>query len=199
MRQLLIATRNKGKVEEIAAFLKDMPYAPRSVNDLSALEGFEPEESGSTFEENALIKAREYGKRAGMLTLSDDSGLEIKALGGEPGVRSARYVPGSDEDRYKAVLQKMQGIAEGKRGARFVSVIAVYDPTSDSQATARGESLGSIAKEASGDRGFGYDPIFISDELGKTYAEATLEEKMSVDHRGRALAQMKDIMQKMFV
>lgn len=194
MRELLIATRNKGKFPEMIAGLQGVPCTFLSANDVPALEGFEPDETSDSFEGNALLKAREYGEKAGMLTIADDSGVEIDALGGAPGVRSARYVEGSDLDRYRAVLDKMREVAKGQRGARFVSVIAIYDPATKKEAIVRGECLGEILKEPRGEHGFGYDPIFFVPEISKTFAEATIEEKASVDHRGRALRQAKEIL-----
>ncbi len=199
MRNILIATRNAGKIPEIALGLHGLPFTPVSVQDVPAIDSFEPDESGETFEDNAELKAREYGKKAGMLTLADDSGLEIDALAGEPGVRSARYVEGTDIDRYRAVLEKMRDVPDDERTARFVSVVAVYDPVSDMIATTRGDCHGRIEREARGARGFGYDPIFFADELEKTYAEATLQEKMSVDHRSKALVAMREILLRKFL
>lgn len=198
MRDILIATKNRGKFPEIAAGLRELPFTAMSALEVPELENFEPEETGATFEENAIIKAKAYGQKSGILTIADDSGLEIDALGGEPGVRTARYVPGSDKDRYMAVLEKMKDVPDGKRGAKFVSVIAVYDPKTKKVATTRGECVGHIAQEPKGDRGYGYDPIFYVDEIRKTYAEATLGEKMSIDHRGKALKLIRDVLQKDF-
>ncbi|HVU75875.1 MAG TPA: RdgB/HAM1 family non-canonical purine NTP pyrophosphatase [Candidatus Paceibacterota bacterium] len=196
MREILIATRNKGKVPEIAAGLAGLGLEFKSVLDVPALEGFEPEETGNTFEANAEIKAAEYGAKAHMITIADDSGLEIDALHGEPGIRSARYVEGADVDRYRAVLAKMQDIPDERRTARFVSVIALYDPEADKVLTTRGECAGRILHEPKGEHGFGYDPIFFADGIGKTFGEATLEEKQSVDHRGKALLQMRAMIER---
>lgn len=196
MREILIATRNKGKIPEMAAGLADLGFSFKGVLDLPELEGFEPDETGTTFEENAEIKAREYGAKARMITIADDSGLEIDALGGEPGIRSARYVRGSDSDRYYAVLDKMKDVPDEERTARFVSAIVLYDPETNKLFTVRGECGGRILREPRGGRGFGYDPIFLADGIGKAFGEATLEEKQSVDHRGKALAQMRAILER---
>jgi XTP/dITP diphosphohydrolase len=194
MRDLLVATRNKGKLEEFKGFFAGTQFRVLSLDDVGVERSFEPEETGETFEANAKIKAREYGTKAGMLTIADDSGLCVDALGGKPGVRSARYVEGTDADRYRRVLKEMEDIAEGKRTAQFVSVLVVFDPAAGRLLTTRGESGGHIRREPRGERGFGYDPIFFSDEIGKTYAEAAVEEKTSVDHRGKALKKMKEIL-----
>lgn len=195
MRELLIATRNKGKYPEMVNLLTGLPFTFKNPDDVPELSGFDADETGETFEANAEIKAREYGKRAGMLTIADDSGVCIDALGGEPGVRSARYAEGTDKARYEVVLEKMREVPEGDRAAQFVSVIAVYDPLTDRIVTTRGQCAGHILFDPRGERGFGYDPIFHVDEIGKTYAEATLEEKQSVDHRSKAMHQMRTILE----
>ncbi len=194
MRELLIATRNEGKMPEIRRGLEGLPFTIVDVNDVSALEGFEPEESGSTFEENAIIKAKEYGAQASMLTLADDSGLEVDALHGGPGIKSARYAPGSDADRNKKLLAAMADVTDEKRGARFVSVIAIYDPATGTVRTCESISIGRIAHESQGTRPFGYDPIFLYDEAGKTGGQMTVEEKNTYSHRGKALAKAREIL-----
>lgn len=199
MRELLIATRNMGKFPEMVNGLSGLPFAMKSAREVAALDSFEPEETGATFEENAILKATEYGEKAGMLTIADDSGVEVDALGGEPGVKSARYVAGSDTDRYEAVLTKMVDVPNEKRTARFVSVIAVYDPLTKKIETTRGECTGHVLREPRGERGFGYDPIFYVDEIGKTFAEASLEEKQRIDHRGKALKLIREQLLTTFV
>jgi XTP/dITP diphosphohydrolase len=194
MRDLLVATRNKGKLEEFKEFFAGTQFVITSLDGIGMDRSYEPEETGETFEANAEIKAREYGTKAGMLTIADDSGLCVDALGGKPGVRSARYVDGSDADRYQAVLKEMQNVSDDKRTGQFVSVIAVFDPKTGRIFTTRGEANGHILTEARGERGFGYDPIFFADEIGKTYAEASLQEKASIDHRGKALKKAKEIL-----
>lgn len=194
MRELLIATRNKGKFPEMIAGLQGTPFTFLSANDVPTLAGFEPDETSDTFEGNALLKAREYGEKAGMLTIADDSGVEIDALGGAPGVRSARYVEGSDADRYRAVLDKMKDVPDDQRGARFVSIIAIYDPLTKKEIAVRGECMGEILRAPRGEHGFGYDPIFFVPEISKTFAAASIEEKASIDHRGRALRQAKELL-----
>lgn len=199
MRELLIATHNQGKLLELQQHLDGLPFKVIDISATSISATFRVDEVGETFEGNALIKAFLCGKKSGKLTIADDSGLCVDALNGAPGVRSARYVEGSDVDRYRAVLKQMKDIPDDKRTAKFVSVLALYDPDKDIVRITTGECLGHIAHEAKGERGFGYDPIFYVDELKKTYAEATLEEKMSIDHRGKAIEKMRQIFIKEFV
>ena len=194
MRQLLIATRNEGKMPEIRHALEGVPFTVLDVNDAPALAGFEPEETGATFEENAMLKAKEYGARAGMLTLSDDSGIEVDALNGEPGVNSAYYAPGTDADRNKKLLAALENVPDAERTARMVSVIAIYDPATGAERSCRAEVNGRITREPRGERLFGYDPIFLYDEAGKTGGEMTVQEKDGYSHRGRALAKARDIL-----
>ncbi|HWO07689.1 MAG TPA: RdgB/HAM1 family non-canonical purine NTP pyrophosphatase [Candidatus Paceibacterota bacterium] len=200
MRQLLIATRSKGKFPEIVAGLKDLPLEFLNLNDVPGLpKDFAVEEPATTFEGNALIKAMTLGRKTNLLTLADDSGLEIDALGGRPGVYSARYASGDDKNRYTKVLSELADVPEEKRTARFRAVIAVFDPESDKVRTCEGVCEGSITTEPRGADGFGYDPIFLNDELGKTLAELTLEEKNSISHRGKALRAAREIMVKDFL
>ncbi|MDB5238422.1 MAG: non-canonical purine pyrophosphatase [Candidatus Kaiserbacteria bacterium] len=195
MRELLIATRNKGKVPEMAAALAGLPFTLMSVDDVPALEGFDVEETGTTFEENALLKAKQYGDKSGKLTIADDSGLEVDALEGAPGVYSARYVLGTNVDRYNALLKNMNDIQDDReRGAQFHSTIAVYDPTTGRSITTEGICRGRILRAPVGEHGFGYDPIFYVDELGATFGEASLEEKQSVDHRAKAIKKMRELL-----
>ena len=194
MRELLIATRNVGKMPEIRHALEGLPFRIVDINDVATLAGFEPEESGATFEENATIKAKEYGSRANMLTLADDSGVEVDALDGAPGVRSARYAPGTDADRNTKLLNVIKDIPDEKRTARFKVVIAIFDPSDHSVRTCEGVALGRILREPRGPRPFGYDPIFYYDEAGKTGGEMEVEEKNQYSHRGKALEKAREIL-----
>ncbi|OGG57313.1 non-canonical purine NTP pyrophosphatase, RdgB/HAM1 family [Candidatus Kaiserbacteria bacterium RIFCSPHIGHO2_01_FULL_55_17] len=195
MRELLIATRNKGKWPEIVAGLTGMPFQLVNLDEVGIPADFEPTETATTFEGNALIKAFLYGKMSGKLTLAEDAGLEVDTLGGRPGVLSARYAPGSDEDRCRKILTELSGINQSQRGAQFRAAIAIYDPEHDDKIrTCEGVCKGHIATEARGSNGFGYDPIFYSDELGKTGGEMTLQEKDRVSHRGRALRKAREIL-----
>lgn len=194
MRELLIATRNRGKVFEIRHALADVPICIVDANDVSALAAYEPEETGATFEENAILKARAYATRAGILALADDSGIEVDALRGAPGVRSARYAPGSDEDRMRALLKAMEAVPDAERGAQYRCVVAMYDPANGKESTREGTCRGHVLREPRGSGGFGYDPIFYCDEAGKGMAELSLEEKERVSHRGRALRRAREVL-----
>ena len=199
MKKLLLATRSKGKFPEIVSELKGLPFELVNLADVPDLPpDFEVEESAATFEGNAIIKAMTFGKKTGLLTLADDAGLEVDALDGRPGVLSARYAPGTDEDRYRKLLGELQDVPEEKRTARFRAVIAIYDPATDRVRTCEGRYEGRIALAPKGDHGFGYDPIFYNVEVGKTNAQMPIEEKNSVSHRGKALRMAKEILQKDF-
>ncbi len=197
MRELLIATANKGKVEEIKELLKDFAFKIVSLDDVGITK--DVEESGSTFEGNAIIKAMTYGKSGGMFTLSEDSGLEIDALDGQPGVFTKRYAEGTDDNGHAKILAAMAGVAADERGAQFCSVIALYDPQNDKVRICEGIARGSITFEAKGKNGFGQDPIFRYDENGQVGGEMTTEEKNAVSHRGKSLAKAKEILLKEFV
>lgn len=182
VKQLLVVTTSQGKLNEITEALAEtgislLTLADRPV-DL-------PEETGKTFEENALLKARAALAATGLPALADDSGLEVAALGGEPGVLSARWegLP-DDAARNRRLLERLSGRED--RGARFVCVIALALPDGR-ELTFRGEVSGWITSAPRGRQGFGYDPIFEPCGLGQTFAEATPQEKSAVSHRGRAL------------
>ncbi|MFA6005671.1 MAG: RdgB/HAM1 family non-canonical purine NTP pyrophosphatase [Patescibacteria group bacterium] len=200
MKKLLIATRSKGKFPEIVAGLAGIPFEFLNLNDIPELpQAYEVEESGSTFEGNALIKAMTLGRKTGILTLADDAGLCVDALGGRPGVWSARYAPGTDADRYNKLLEELKNVPEEKRTAKFITVIALYDPQTDKVRTCEGIYEGKIAFGPSGEHGFGYDPVFYNTTLKKTNAQMTLEEKNSVSHRGKALQKARVILEKEFI
>lgn len=154
------------------------------------LKNLDPEETGHTFEANAQLKAIAYGEVAGILTLAEDSGLEVAALGGEPGVRSARWAVGRDEDRYNTLLTKMVG--EKNRAARYVSVFCLYDPQTKEKHFFKGQVTGQIIDEPRGKAGFGYDPVFVPDGEEKTFAELDeTDQKHQHSHRSRSLAEFK--------
>jgi len=199
MKKLLIATRSKGKFPEIVELLAGLQCEFVSMNDVDLPSDFDVEETAMTFEGNAIIKAMTLGKKTGLLVLADDSGLEVDALDGRPGVYTARYAPGTDEDRYMKVLGELEGVTEDKRTARFVAIIAIYDPATDRVRTCFGSYEGIIAKDPVGEGGFGYDPIFYNVELGKTNAEMTTEEKNAVSHRGKAVRAAREILEKEFL
>lgn len=193
MNTLLIATHNLKKAEEIREILSDSGWMFVTLDSVGITR--DVAETGNTFEENALLKAKAYGEQSGLVTLADDSGLEVDALGGKPGIYSARYVQGSDEDRVKKVLEELQDVPEEKRSARFVAVMALYNPKTKKHFICKGECSGRIIHAPRGNNGFGYDPIFFSPELGKTFAEAAGNEKAKISHRGRALIQCRNFLQ----
>lgn len=183
--KLLLATNNQHKLEEYQALLGGLPLTVRSLRD----EGIftEVEETGRTFEENAVIKARAYASLSGLLTLADDSGLEVAALGGEPGVYSSRYAgPGAtDRQRTEYLLGKMKDVPWEERQARFSCVIAIARPEGVLR-VCEGECRGVIAWEPRGEHGFGYDPVFFLPDLGVTMAELPSARKNEISHRARA-------------
>lgn len=194
-RKLLIATRNAGKFPEIVAELEGLPLDFLNLNDISDLpKDYEVEETAATFEGNAILKAMTLAHKTGLLTLADDSGLEVKALDGRPGVYSARYAPGTDAARRQKLLKEMELIQDQDRGAQFRCVIAIYDPKKEKLRTCDGIYPGRIICEEKGANGFGYDSIFYNEELNKTNAEMSVEEKNSVSHRGKALKKAKEIL-----
>ena len=182
---LLVATRNRGKLRELASLLSDVPMKLLSLDE-AGVEG-EVEETGATFEENAVLKATAYARSSGLTTLADDSGLEVDALGGEPGVRSARYAgPDADDGaRVRLLLSKLSETPSGRRQARFRCAMAVASPNGSAR-TFAGECEGIIADAPRGRNGFGYDPAFLFPETGRTMAELSSEEKDAVSHRGMA-------------
>lgn len=196
MRELLIATSNAGKLKEMRELLEDVPFKILTLADVEA--GEEVEETGETLGENAILKARVYGARTGKLTLAEDTGLEVDALGGAPGVRSARYGK-DDSDRNAKLLKELADVPEEKRGAVFRTVAAIYDPERDLLRTTEGTCRGRILREPRGNKSFGYGPLFYADELGKTLSEAEMEERNTVSHRGRAIAKAREILLEEFV
>jgi XTP/dITP diphosphohydrolase len=191
-REVLLATRNRGKVREIRKLLKGMGVRIQCLQDLP--EAPEVEEDGSSFAENALKKARFYAALSGVLTISDDSGVEVEALKGQPGVYSARYAGegASDQDNNQKLLKKMEGTPASKRGASFKCSIAIVSPDGK-EAVAEGSCKGKIGFREVGRRGFGYDPLFILPRYGKTMAQFTLGEKNKISHRGKALRKLRRI------
>lgn len=189
MEKVLLATNNAGKLREFREILGDL-FEIVSLRDL-ALEA-DPEETGTTFEENALLKAEYSCKRSGLPTLADDSGLEVDALDGAPGIYSARFAPGSDMDRLEKLLQVMQG--KDKRAARYVAAVAMVWPDGR-QVTVRGICEGTLTESPSGNGGFGYDPIFMPNGYDKTYGCLSEEEKNKTSHRGKAIAALRERLQ----
>ncbi|MFD2628759.1 XTP/dITP diphosphatase [Oceanobacillus kapialis] len=189
MEQVLIATRNIGKAAEFKQFFSRYNIQALSMMDLEQNLP-DVEETGDTFEENAALKAEEISAKLGLPVLSDDSGLVIDALNGEPGVYSARYAGEvkNDEANIAKVLKNLQGVPKPERTARFVCVIALATPGKET-IFRKGYCEGHIANEKRGVNGFGYDPIFIPEDCEKTMAELTAEEKNKISHRTRAIQQ----------
>ncbi len=183
--KLLIASNNKGKVLEYSALLAGLPFVLTTLHEAGI--SLVVAEGDSSYEENARLKAETYSRLSGLLTIADDSGLEVDALGGEPGPRAARYAgeTASDEERVNYLLSRLGGTPRDRRAARFVCVIAVALPGGRLE-VCRGECPGYITSEPRGESGFGYDPVFYLPELGRTMAELSFEEKNRVSHRAKA-------------
>lgn len=191
--KVIFASGNQNKIREVETILADFASKEQILGKIEVLSladvGFsgDIEETGTTFEENALIKARAVSG-FGYPVIADDSGLSVDALGGAPGVYSARFSGehGNDEKNNDLLLEKLRGLPEEQRGARYVCVMACVFPDGR-EMVCRGEICGRILTERQGKSGFGYDPLFYVPELGCTFAEATLQQKNEISHRGRAL------------
>lgn len=194
LAELLLASQNPGKLAEMRKLAADLPFrvvGPREVGITDA-----PEETGQTFLENAVLKARHYAGRSGLLTVADDSGLSVDALDGGPGLYSSRFggEGATDADRNRLLLERLQGVPSERRGARFTSAVAV----------ARGNDVlfqvqesveGRIAEETRGPHGFGYDPLFFYPPFGRTFGEVPPADKDRVSHRGKAFARLREFLQ----
>jgi XTP/dITP diphosphohydrolase len=193
MPKLLLATNNKGKAREYKSLLEGVPF--ELVTPAEAGISTEVAEVGRSFEENARLKATTLAAESGLLSLADDSGLEVDALGGEPGTLSARYAGegASDRDRISYLLTKLEGVPQEKRTARFRCVIAIATPEGEVELCS-GECRGIITFAPKGNRGFGYDPVFYLPELGKTMAELSPQEKNKISHRGRAAEKARQLL-----
>jgi XTP/dITP diphosphohydrolase len=193
IREVVLATRNRHKGEELAALLCDLPIRIRTMDDFRDV----PEviEDGETCEANAIKKARFVSEATGLLAVADDTGLEVDALNGRPGVYAARYAGehATYEDNWKKLLGELTGVPPARRTARFITVAAVASPSETVQ-VATGQLKGLITEEPAGVRGFGYDPVFLVPEVGKTLAEMSSEEKNRISHRAKAFAQVRAIL-----
>lgn len=189
LQMIVLATKNQGKVKEFRELLKDYPVDLKSLNDFGPIP--EVVEDGATFDDNAYKKANFTARVLGIPAISDDSGLVVEALDGAPGVQSARYAGegADDQDNIARLLKKMENTENRK--AAFECVISIASPSGPAL-TYEGRCEGFITENPAGEGGFGYDPVFYSPELGKTFAEADPAEKNLVSHRGRALAEIKD-------
>ena len=191
MRKIIIGSGNQHKIEEIKAYFADLDFN---------FEGLDPElelpevvEDGKSYKENALKKARQRAEELNQIVLADDSGLSVDYLDGAPGIYSARFGGEdlNDREKYLKILKLLKGQPESRRGAAFISVIALVDPFRNIEITAEGRCEGIIAEEPAGENGFGYDPIFYLPEFGKTMAQISQQQKNKISHRGRALKKMK--------
>lgn len=184
--RLLVATRNEGKLGELSELLGNVPFDLVSLADVGI--DVDVEETGRTFEDNAVLKAETYRDLSGMLTLADDSGLEVDALGGEPGVHSARYAgpDATDADRVQLLLKNLESTPEAYLDAQFTCVIAIASPEQETRLFP-GSCQGRIIREPRGENGFGYDPVFLFPDLGLTMAELTSEQKNEISHRALAV------------
>ncbi len=184
--ELLIGTSNPGKVREIKLALAGLPLVLRLLEEFRDLSA--AIECGESYAENAIIKATDYARQTGLCVLADDSGLEVDWLNGAPGLHSARFGSGSDADRVKLLLKKLEGALNGSRRARFVSVVAIVHPTVGVINVAEGECRGRINDRPLGNNGFGYDPIFIPDGYELTFGQLRNDVKAGISHRARSLA-----------
>lgn len=193
IRELVLATRNRHKGEELAALLGDLNIRIHTMDEFPDV----PDviEDGETCEANAIKKARAISESTGLLAVADDTGLEVDALGGRPGVYAARYAGehATYEDNWRKLLRELSGVPRNRRTARFVTVAAMASPSGEVQ-VATGQLQGVITEEPAGARGFGYDPVFFVPELGKTLAELSAEEKNRISHRARAFTQAREIL-----
>lgn len=190
---LLLASQNPGKLNEMRQLVAGLPFRVVAPLDLGIEQA--PDETGTTFVENATIKALSYAGRSGLLTVADDSGISVDALGGKPGLHSSRFggEGATDVERNRLLLEKLEGVPRERRGAHFTSAVVV----------ARGESVlfqaqeevhGFIAEAVRGPNGFGYDPLFFYPPFGKTFGEVPREQKDGVSHRGKAFARLRSFL-----
>jgi XTP/dITP diphosphohydrolase len=193
MLELVLATRNRHKGEELTALLGDLGIRIRTLADFP--EAPEVEEDGLTCEANAIKKATEISRATGLTAVADDTGLEVDALGGRPGVYAARYAGdgATYEDNCKKLIQELSGVPRAQRTARFITVAAIVVPGESAQ-VAQGVLNGYITEKASGSKGFGYDPVFYVPELKATLAEISAEQKNRISHRAKAFLQAKELL-----
>ena len=189
--QFVLASHNKKKLAEMSEILSGLGI------EITALpEGApEPEENGETFAENARIKARAAFEYTGLPAIADDSGLAVDALGGAPGVYSARYCEGTDKDRNAFLLKNMENVPDGERSARFVCALSCV-LSEDREIAVEGACEGIVLREERGEGGFGYDPLFFVEQFGCTFGEVPSEEKHTISHRGRALRKLEEQLRK---
>ncbi|CAN5696053.1 XTP/dITP diphosphatase [soil metagenome] len=183
---LVLATKNPGKLRELKELASQFDWLQLEL----APDQFDPEETGSTFIENAIIKATAAAEMTGKLSIADDSGITVVALNGAPGIRSARYCEGTDIDRRRKLLKELEAVPDGKRDGAFVCAMALCDGDGKVLHTTQAEWTGVIGRDERGENGFGYDPIFLLPDLGLTSAQISPEQKNSRSHRGQAWRSM---------
>jgi XTP/dITP diphosphohydrolase len=196
IHELVLATRNRHKREELAALLGDLSVTIRTLDEFP--DAPDVVEDGDTCEANAVKKARAIAEFTGLPAVADDTGLEVDALGGRPGVYAARYA-GEDatyEDNCRKLLRELIDVPHERRAARFLTVAAIALPSGEIR-VAQGTLDGVIAEEASGTLGFGYDPVFLIPELGKTLAQLSADQKNKISHRAKAFTQARDLLREM--
>ncbi len=197
VNEIVLATHNTDKRVEIAALLSDLGIRVRSLAEFPQAPVVV--EDGETCQANAIKKAKTIANYTGLTAVADDTGLEVDALGGRPGVHAARYAGAqvSYEDNWKKLLHELNGVPLEQRGARFLTVVAIVRPANEQVETVEGVLNGVIAQRPAGSGGFGYDPVFVVPELGKTLAELTPSEKNRISHRAQAFVKAKAILQRL--
>lgn len=185
--ELLIATKNAGKIRELEKLLAGLPIVLRNTAEFENI--IEPEETGATFADNAILKARYYAEKTGILALADDSGLEVEALNKAPGIFSARYAGenATNEKKIAKLLNELERTNDKKRLARFVCAMAISSEKGEIKYLAEGICQGKISASPSGINGFGYDPVFIPEGFERTFGELSDQIKQKISHRGRAI------------
>ncbi|WP_026581857.1 XTP/dITP diphosphatase [Bacillus sp. J33] len=193
MQEVIIATKNAGKAREFERMFKPLGYEVKTLLDYPGFQ--DVEETGSTFEENAILKAETVSKELGRMVIADDSGLMVDALGGRPGIYSARYAgeEKNDQKNMDKILKEMENTPENSRQARFYCALAIAAPGRETL-TVAGTCEGSILRGKRGTHGFGYDPIFFAEEKGKAMAELKPEEKSEISHRAKALKKLEEVL-----
>ncbi len=187
MKKIVLGTANPHKLEEIKAIVDSSIF--NDIEFILAPKDFNPDETGSTFEENSFIKAQEAAKLTGYYAIADDTGLCVDALGGAPGLYSARYAP-TPEEKISKLIKALENIQPDKRTAKFVCTMVLVNPKGEKIHVSTGEIPGFITQQPHGTHGFGYDPVFFIPELNKTMADLTLNEKNTLSHRAKALLPM---------
>jgi XTP/dITP diphosphohydrolase len=197
LHELLIASHNPGKVTEIKEALGGLTLRLRYVDEFCGVK--EPDETGASYTENAVIKAQSYAAQIGICSLADDSGLEVATLGGAPGLKSARFGGPkiSETQRCKLLLSKLSGAPDENRRARFVCVMVLADPSLGVMNIAEGKCEGKIAQSEAGSSGFGFDPLFVPEGFELTFAQLPLASKIRISHRAKALAKTRKFLEQL--